>query len=371
VDSVVLVNPSLPNASFTSTSGCFGTPATFNGSGSTAGTGDVITGYTWNFGDAGSGSNSSTIVNPTHVYSAPCTFNVTLAIVTQKGCIDTAYGTVTVDPIPQPNFGPPAQGCMPVCVTLADSSTIDSCGSIAKWTWDFGDGQTASGNISSVNHCYPQPGSYSVKLTVESNKGCVNDTTRTNLINVYPFPSAEFLVSPTSTEILFPTISFYDQSTGSPVRWRWDFGITTSDSDTSVLQTPPPINYPDTGTYNICLEIWNQWNCYSNICHPVVIKPIWTFYIPNAFTPNGDGDNDGFIGKGYNIIEHQMWVFDRWGDLVYTTGKTRDPASGIPWDGKANGGADLAQEDVYVWVVKLVDVFGKKHRYVGSVTLVR
>jgi hypothetical protein len=66
-----------------------------------------------------------------------------------------------------------------------------------------------------------------------------------------------------------------------------------------------------------------------------------------------------------------MWVFDRWGDLVYTTGKTRDPASGIPWDGKANGGTNLAQEDVYVWVVKLVDVFGKKHRYVGSVTLVR
>ena len=66
-----------------------------------------------------------------------------------------------------------------------------------------------------------------------------------------------------------------------------------------------------------------------------------------------------------------MWIFDRWGNMIYYTGKTKDPESAVAWDGRASGGVDPAQEDVYVWVVQIKDIFKKKHKYIGHVTLVK
>jgi gliding motility-associated-like protein len=61
-----------------------------------------------------------------------------------------------------------------------------------------------------------------------------------------------------------------------------------------------------------------------------------------------------------------MWIFDRWGSLIWETKKW-----GEGWDGRANGGKDIAQEDVYVWKIKCYDALGKKHAMVGHVSLVR
>ena len=66
------------------------------------------------------------------------------------------------------------------------------------------------------------------------------------------------------------------------------------------------------------------------------------------------------------IAEYHLWVFDRWGNVVFNT---TDINTG--WDGRANNGTDIAQQDVYVWKVKLKDVFGNNHEYIGTVTLVR
>ena len=94
-------------------------------------------------------------------------------------------------------------------------------------------------------------------------------------------------------------------------------------------------------------------------------KP-YTFYIPNAFTPNGDGVNDEFFGKGENIVNYDMWIFDRWGTMIFHGNDIN-----VKWDGRINGAGDIAQQDVYVWKVRLTDVFNKKHDYIGTVTLVK
>ena len=96
------------------------------------------------------------------------------------------------------------------------------------------------------------------------------------------------------------------------------------------------------------------------------VVPEFTFFIPNAFTPNGDGVNDYFYGSGVGIGSYDLWVFDRWGNMIFRSNDLNDQ-----WDGKANYGAEEAQEDVYVWKVKLTDVFGKPHRYLGTVTIVK
>jgi len=61
-----------------------------------------------------------------------------------------------------------------------------------------------------------------------------------------------------------------------------------------------------------------------------------------------------------------MYIFDRWGDEIF---KTTDFFQG--WDGRANNGSDIAQQDVYIWLILTRDDDGQRHRYVGHVTLVR
>ncbi|MCE9537600.1 MAG: gliding motility-associated C-terminal domain-containing protein, partial [Bacteroidetes bacterium] len=70
--------------------------------------------------------------------------------------------------------------------------------------------------------------------------------------------------------------------------------------------------------------------------------------------------------KAYGIIDFEMFIFDRWGNLIYQTDDIKKP-----WDGKANHGNELAQSDVYVYTVKITDFKMIKHKYRGVVTLVK
>jgi gliding motility-associated-like protein len=98
-----------------------------------------------------------------------------------------------------------------------------------------------------------------------------------------------------------------------------------------------------------------------------VIAP-YTFYIPNAFTPNGDNFNEMFLGYGMYIKDFHIWIFDRWGNVIF---ESTDIYKG--WDGKVAGGAsgNIAQQDVYVWKVKITDTNLKKHEYIGHVSLIK
>ncbi|MGL5888839.1 MAG: gliding motility-associated C-terminal domain-containing protein, partial [Bacteroidia bacterium] len=93
-----------------------------------------------------------------------------------------------------------------------------------------------------------------------------------------------------------------------------------------------------------------------------------TLFVPNAFTPNGDGVNDMFFPQGIGIdpAQYEFWIFDRWGNMIFFSDNLN-----LGWDGKANGGKDMAQIDTYVWKVKCIDVTGRKYNLLGTVTLVK
>jgi len=99
----------------------------------------------------------------------------------------------------------------------------------------------------------------------------------------------------------------------------------------------------------------------------VYIEPDYSFFAPNAFTPNNDGKNDIFYvyGEGINYSTFQMYVFDRWGNLIFIS---NDINKG--WDGAQVGGP-ISQIDTYVWEVKFSDMSGNEHKYVGHVNLIR
>jgi gliding motility-associated-like protein len=180
-----------------------------------------------------------------------------------------------------------------------------------------------------------------------------------------PPPQADFYFTPSYVSYLDPLVSFIDASTGSPYYWSWNFGeISSGAHDSSSLQNPSHV-YGDTGQYCITLIVFDS----TRVCHDTAVKclkiePEFTFYIPNAFTPNHDGINEMFLGYGTYIKQFHIMVFDRWGNLIF---ESNDINKG--WDGKVQNGnsGELVQEDVYVWKVDLTDVHDQPHNYVGRV----
>ncbi|HSH66596.1 MAG TPA: PKD domain-containing protein, partial [Bacteroidia bacterium] len=233
---------------------------------------------------------------------------------------------------------------------------------------NFGD-SSSSANTSDLpnpNHCYENTGFYDISLTVTSDQGCVSSLTVPQMIQVFAIPIAEFTPTPNPVSVYDPKVTLNNGSSSDVVYWNYHFG----DGDSISPDIKNPVHsYPKiaSSSYVATLDVRNADGCVSHIEHTIEITPEFSFYIPNAFTPKrDDGHNDTFFGKGVGIVEYHLWIFDRWGNMVFNT---RDINTG--WDGRANNGVDIAQQDVFVWKVKLKDVFNKWHDYIGTVTLVK
>ncbi len=344
----------LPNAGFTAGTACLNTPVQFTST-STIGTG-TISGYSWDFGDGG---GVSSLQNPQYAYTQPGTYTVTLIVTSGDGCNDTITGQVVVNPLPVANFTAlNAIGCGPLLVQFNDSSFISS-GNIVAWDWDFGDG--GSSNAQDPTHTYTESGNYPVTLIATSDSGCTNTITINNAVNVYPGPMAEFEPDPALQTILNPNFDFINMSNGA-LTYYWTFG----DGGTSTAFEPSHA-YADTGNYMVTLTVTNAYGCQDTVSHPVRVDPIFSWWIPNAFTPNGDGSNEGFNVKGEYIVNVQLTIFNRWGDKIfYSEGKENKD-----WDGSIIGSEIKAQEGVYVYTVRVEDVWGHYHEKIGHVSLVR
>ena len=90
------------------------------------------------------------------------------------------------------------------------------------------------------------------------------------------------------------------------------------------------------------------------------------FHVPNTFTPNGDGLNDLFNAKWKGLKTYSMVIYNRWGDVLF---KTSDPLEG--WNGIANDGKKVAEQEVYVYVFETTDFLDLPHFYVGKITIVK
>ena len=353
-----------PTAEFSTANVCFGSLVPFTDL-STIPANTTIQSWAWDFGD-GSLINTNQLIPGGYLYTSANDYTVNLVVVSNFGCLDSITKTITVSPNPVVNFSASdTVGCEPLCISFQNSSSVLN-GSVFQWAWNVGDGSPGI-TSQSFDYCYTNdflvaPHSFDVTLTVTSDSGCFTTVSKNNYITVYPNPDASFTVQPQTTTILDPTISIIDVSKGADY-WNWNFGDGTATSSVSI---PAPYTYLDTGTYIITLITSTQYNCIDTAYQTVIIEPDFLFYIPNAFTPDGDGINDTFIGKGVFIKEFEMTIFDRWGNLIY---KTDDIDK--PWDGKANKGNEIAQTDEYIYLIQATDFKGGKNKYSGHVTLVR
>jgi gliding motility-associated-like protein len=356
----VVVHP-LPVAQFSSSNVCDGTIVQYTDLSSIPSS-DTILSWQWNFGDLSPlNSNASS----THLYGGPGSYTVKLLIHSSFGCSDSIVKISVVNPNPYVVFqGNDTNGCEPLCISFQDNSTIVTGGNVS-WLWNFGDGGSTS-TIQNTEHCYTSdsvfaPTLLTVSLKITSDSGCATSVTKNNYITVYPNPIANFTVQPEVTTIIDPVISIVDASIGTNF-WNWNFG----DQDTVSLHNPLPHTYADTGSYIITLITSTIYNCLDTTSQTIIIEPDFVFYIPNSFTPNDDGVNDSFSGKGIFIRKYEMRIFDRWGNLIFVSDDINKE-----WDGKANHGNEIAEGDVYIYSINITDFKKGKHSYKGIVTIIR
>ncbi|HXB10930.1 MAG TPA: gliding motility-associated C-terminal domain-containing protein, partial [Bacteroidia bacterium] len=138
----------------------------------------------------------------------------------------------------------------------------------------------------------------------------------------------------------------------------------TPDSDIVCNTCPVTKVFPQfTTTYTVVMT--DSDGCSKTDSVRIYVSACSTVWIPNAFTPNGDEKNNVFAPKGVCMIAYSMQIFDRWGDLLYTTNDSK------PWDGRVRGGGSIVQEDTYIYLITATDGYLKQTKYLGRVTVIK
>ncbi len=349
---------SRPTVRYGYTKTCLGAYTYFADNSFLVGNNGIINSWVWDFDNnlgtiEALGQNAITIFNT----YGPHTTN--LIVSTSFGCSDTASLTMFVNPIPKVDFtADQTQGCARLPVKFTNNSTI-VLGSIDSYSWSVGD--HASYIDINPSHTYPA-GIYTVTLWATSDSGCVATKVINSYIHAWASPFADYTVSPQTTDILEPYISFTNLTLDYNKFW-WYFG--DKPGCDSITHNPTHVYDSDFGSqYMTTLIVKNSYGCTDTTQRLVVVNPNYVIYIPNAFTPNADGMNDVFQAKGYYINKFDMQIYDRWGELVFTS---NDINKG--WDGTIKGLA--IENSVYVWKAIVIDVKLKRHELTGHVTLMK
>lgn len=269
VDYTVYVHEK-PVADFTNTEECIGASTTFSDL-SSIGSGSII-GWRWDFGDPASGpANISASQNPTHDFTNPGVYNVTLVSTSSNGCMDTVMHPVTVNPLPTADFNF-NKACAGFEMDFTDLSS--SAAGITAWTWNFGNGAFVN-NVQNPSYTYPNPGPYDVTLTVTDGNGCMNVVTKT--VFVYPNPVAEFSWEHSCFNTItdFTSGSFLIDPYGTTLdAHSWNFGDPGSGPDNTSNQVNPTHNFTGPGTYNVTLTVTTSQGCQNTIVVPVEVPAV-------------------------------------------------------------------------------------------------
>jgi gliding motility-associated-like protein len=310
--------------------------------------------YSW-AQPAGLSATSGSVV----VASPTTTTSYTVTGTDANGCQNTGTLTVTVNPAPTLSVVPQnASGCAPLCATFSNSTSASG-----TCAWSFGDGTNDA--ACNPHHCFNTAGSYSITLTLTDGNSCKNSASA--VVNVYPIPNADFSADPQPATILEPSVQFYDATTGAIIAgWSWNFGDYLSSSNASSLSNPVHV-FSDTGSFAVQLAVLSDHGCRDTTVEIIRVDDDYALYVPNAFSPNGDGTNDVFKAVGVGVKEFKMYIFDRWGNQVFFSDKLD-----IGWDGRFQSkGEEIVQEDVYVWKIEARNVKNEKKILSGIVNLLK
>lgn len=279
---------------------------------------------------------------------------VVMLTVTENGCTSSKNDTLQINsPAIAAFIASETTGCDSLFVQFTNLSVGGTSDQ-----WNFGDG--TSGIESNPTKTYVT-GSYTVTLIITTPDGCKDTLTIPDYINVYPTPTAQFSVSPAANVPLFlkdANFQFFNSSLNGSGFW-WDFGDSTFSDDTN-----PSHQYISSGNYKVALLAYNG-SCFDSASASfLMVDPNPDYFIPDAFTPNGDGINDFLTVLGSQIQSAHLNIYNRWGKMIFES-------TGIDqgWDGTFKGMS--AEIGTYVYLVNVVYLTGEKGTATGNVLLLR
>lgn len=315
----------------------------------------------WNFGDGG----TSTVSNPSHTYLKG-TYTISLIAYNVFGCNDTAYySSIYVDTIPTVSdsfFAVPLTGCKPLNVAFYNESVNG-----VHYLWNFGDLDTSTSK--NPNHTYLDSGVYTVTLyTINDTSICgsVEDTSvKVEYIEVGSpvLVLSSFTSSPDSG--CAPILVNFTNSSSNGNNYLWNFG----NGETDTALNPKNILYYDSGTYHITLITYNNTaRCQSppdTLSVDIHVDSCF-LYIPNVFSPNGDGKNDFFNLWAYGYSNYHLIIYDRWGLKIFESYNNE-----YLWNGRVNNTGGKCPDGTYYYIFSADDMGGQPFLSHGYITLIR
>ena len=294
----------------------------------------IAVSYTWSPATGlSSTSGTSVIANPrnTTVY--------TISGTDAFGCMGVSTATVTVDSLPIISISKtPTITCsgQPAVLTASGAST---------YTW-------STGAVGVTNTVSPTTNTGYTVVGTDTN-GCSNTATEILLVN--PLPPVAINGGATSVDLnLGQSITLY---ASGALTYSWTTGNVKCDSCATNIESP-------NANTQYCVAGTDINGCKAVMCLNVVVENICDIFIPDAFSPNGDGQNDEFKVYSHCIADLTLQVFDRWGNLVFT-------GSGLSaaWDGSYGG--KLMNTGSYVYQLQYTLSNGKKTKTKGNFSLMR
>lgn len=276
---------------------------------------------------------------------------------------DSALLAVTINPLPIISFTvDPDSGCDPLTVKF--TNTTDPVFLAGNCQWDLGDGTSGLSACDSLVHTYLEPGWYNVTLEVTTPEGCTDHFTLQGAVLVDPAPTADFIWTPDFGTLENSTLLFTAEDPHATV-FDWDFRGVDSSSQRQVAHAFPDIFSDE---YEVCLNVADRYGCADSLCQTILVS-IPLLYSPSAFTPDGNGFNEVFlpVTSGMVAEDHELMIFDRWGQLVFDS---TDPSEG--WNGALNNSGEVLPTGVYNWrlIERPVGSSDKKDWF-GTVTLLK
>lgn len=318
---------------------------------------DPITSYQWSFGDGGTAS----VQNPVHQYTAPGLYNVTLTVQTSSNCTNSFTIPNAVKVVRSPVIDIAGDTATCVFQSLLHSGVFQVTDtSQVTWQWTFPNGNTSTVQNPPIQ-TYNTAGSFTVQATATNSSGCV--TTLQQPIRIHALPTVTMpgqITVQSGSSVLIPAT--YSAGVNS---WTWTPASGLSCTNCATPQAGPQFNT----TYTVNFSDSNSCRNSAGIDVRVVCLN-GNLFMPNTFSPNGDGSNDVFYPRGTGLyLIKALRIFNRWGQVVFEKREfpPNNPLYG--WNGTFKNKPPVA--DVYVYQVEVQCSNGETIRLDGNIALIQ
>lgn len=311
-------------------------------------TSESVTSLTWNFGNGQTSTNN----NPSVTFLETGTYPVTLIVSNPYGCQDTIVKNLFIYPQPKANFEVTKAACEHEAITFINNTT-----NATEFLWKFGNGDTST--TRHPIYTYKQAGNYPITLIASYDGYCIDSIIQQNAIEIFESPTANFrfiqLVEPKEAGI----IQFLDESENA-ISQHWDFGT----GDTSI-EMNPTYRFYDKEPKVITLTIENEIACQHSKDTTLTPEIVPSLHIPNALQPTlGTPETRVFQPKGSCLATYQIWIYDKWGTLLWHSNELDDGQPKEAWTGEYKN--ELLPQGAYTWEIDAVFEGGIPWQGVGN-----